>query len=307
MKKKTVLKVIALLFGLLFLSVIGYGIYLYNDIRHTANEMYDPLPNREGASPLRSASLQVGEPMSILLTGVDLTEGREDEVVGRADSIMVLTLNPAEGTTKMLSIPRDTRAEIVGRGTVEKINHAHAYGGAQMLIDSIEEAYGIPIDHYASINMAGFERLIDAFGGITVYNDFEFEMDGSHFPEGTIELNGEEALKYTRMRYDDPRGDAGRANRQRDIIDALMQESASLGSITKVGEILDVLGTTVRTDLSLDVMWDYQSEYRPALGSTEQIEVSYTGETIDGIWYAIVSDEEKARVRSEMLSHLGLE
>lgn len=175
-----------------------------------------------------------------------------------------------------------------------------------MLINTIEEAFDIPIDHYAGINMEGFTRLIDAFNGVEVYNDLSFTMDGSQFPEGTISLDGEEALKYTRMRYDDPRGDAGRANRQRDVIEALMNEAASLSSITKAGDILDVLGSTVRTDLALGDMWSYQSDYIDALDQVDQIEVNYTGQTIDGLWYAIVNDEEKARVRDEMRSHLDL-
>ncbi|MFS0788393.1 LCP family protein [Shouchella sp. 1P09AA] len=306
MKKKTALKVTALIFGILFLAVIGFGLYIFNDIRSTANEMYEPLGDRQGSSPIREIEIQDGEPISVLLAGVDHTPGREEDVVGRSDSIVVMTLNPTDGSTKMLSIPRDTRVDIVGRGTTEKINHAHAYGGPEMLINTVEEAFDIPIDHYAGINMEGFTRLIDAFNGVQVYNDLSFTMDGSQFPEGTIELDGEEALKYTRMRYDDPRGDAGRANRQRDVIEALMNEAASLGSVTKAGEILDVLGSTVRTDLSLGDMWSYQSDYMDALNQVEQIEVNYTGQTIDGLWYAIVSDEEKARVRDEMRNHLDI-
>lgn len=307
MKKKTALKVTGLIFGLIFLVFLGVAAYWINDIRTTANNMYTPLENREGSSPLRENAVAEGEPLSILLAGVDHTPGREEDVVGRSDTIVLMTLNPTEGTTKMLSIPRDTRTEIVGRGTTEKINHAHAYGDAQMLIDTVENAFDIPIDHYASINMEGFTRLINAFGGVNVYNDLSFSMSGTQFNEGNIHLNGEDALLYSRMRYEDPRGDAGRANRQRDIIEALMDEAASLSSITKAGEILDVLDTTVRTDLSLGDMWSYQSDYRAALNEIEQIEISYTGQTIDSLWYAIVADEEKARVRNEMRSHLELD
>ncbi len=306
MKKKKALKITLLIFGILLVAVLAVGLYFYNDIRSTADRMYEPLTDRQGSSPIREQTLEAGEPISILLAGVDHTPGREEDVVGRSDTIIVMTLNPNDGTTKMLSIPRDTRTEIVGRGTTEKINHAHAYGGAEMLINSVENAFNIPIDHYAGINMEGFTRLINAFDGVTVYNDFAFSMDGNQFQEGNIHLNGEQALLYSRMRYDDPRGDAGRANRQRDIIEALMDEAVSLNSVTRAGEILDVLGSTVRTDLALGDMWSYQSDYRSALGTVEQIEVNYTGQTINGLWYAIVSDEEKAHIRDEMRGHLEL-
>lgn len=82
--------------------------------------MYEPLGDRQGSSPIRETEIQEGEPISILLAGVDHTPGREEDVVGRSDSIIVMTLNPVERSTKMLSIPRDTRVNIVGRGTTEK-------------------------------------------------------------------------------------------------------------------------------------------------------------------------------------------
>ncbi|WZY00186.1 LCP family protein [Bacillus sp. FSL W7-1360] len=304
---KKIFKITAIVLSILFISATAYGIYVWTDIKNTANDMYEPLSEREGGkSKLLPTAVSEGEPLSVLVAGVDHTAGREDEVVGRSDTIILMTLNPKKGSTKMLSIPRDTRTLMVGKGTTEKINHAHAYGGAEMLIDTVEQTFDIPIHYYVSINMKGFETLIDAFDGVNVTNDLAFSMDGTTFEKGPLLLNGQDALKYTRMRYDDPRGDAGRAARQREVVTALMHEAASLGSITKVGKILDVLGETVRTDLAPDKIWDYQSIYRPALGNIEESEVAYTGETIDGVWYAIVSEEEKARIRDEFRRHLEL-
>ncbi len=74
----------------------------------------------------------------------------------RSDSIMILSINPKTKKTEIVSIPRDTRAEIVGRGTTEKIAHAYAYGGPNMAVKSLEKLMNVPIDHYATSRYGWF-------------------------------------------------------------------------------------------------------------------------------------------------------
>jgi polyisoprenyl-teichoic acid--peptidoglycan teichoic acid transferase len=109
----------------------------------------------------------------------------------------------------MLSIPRDTRTEIVGKGTIEKINHAYAFGNEEMAMKTVENFLDIPIDYYIKVSMEGFKDIVDAVGGITVNNDLDFTQDGYHFPKGQVNLDGKKALAFTRMRHEDPRGDFG--------------------------------------------------------------------------------------------------
>ncbi|GAK01585.1 cell envelope-associated transcriptional attenuator LytR-CpsA-Psr [Geomicrobium sp. JCM 19055] len=158
------------------------------------------------------------DPLSFLLLGTDDRE--EDSVSGRTDTMIVITVNPEEESMKMLSLSRDTRTEIVGRGELDKINHAHAIGGLEMAKHSVEKFLGIPIDYVATINMNGFKDLVDAVGGVSVTNDLAFEMDWYQFNERELVLEGEEALAYVRMLYDDPQ-DCGRNNRQRDVIEGV--------------------------------------------------------------------------------------
>ena len=121
--------------------------------------------------------------------------------------MIVLTVNPELKSVKMLSIPRDTRTEIVGHGTTDKINHAYAFGGIPMSMDTVENFLDIPIDYYLEINMESFNDIVNAVGGITVENNLDFTYENVHFAKGTITLDGESALKYSRMRYDNPNGD----------------------------------------------------------------------------------------------------
>jgi LCP family protein required for cell wall assembly len=249
-------------------------------------------------------NVESNEPLSFLITGVD---ARGENHSGRTDTIIVMTVNPKNQSVKMLSIPRDTRTEIVGRGIQDKINHAHAFGGMSMTIDTVEQFLDIPIDHYVSINMEGFKGLVDAIGGVTVENAFAFTESGHSFNEGQLFLSGDEALAYARMRKKDPRGDFGRNDRQRQIVEAVIQEGAQLGSVTRVGNILGAVGASVRTDLDLDDMWKVQSRYKSARHNVDQIELIGNGTTINGIYYLQIADDEVARVRTELRTHLGLD
>ena len=116
----------------------------------------------------------------MLLLGVDARPGD----IGRSDTMIVMTVNPDLNSTKMVSIPRDTRTLIVGKGFEDKINHAYAFGGAKMSIETVEEFLDIPIDYYVKVNMDGFEDIVNAVGGVTVDNRITFSREGHDFPRG---------------------------------------------------------------------------------------------------------------------------
>ena len=210
--------------GILGLIVVGLGIYLftvYNSFTNTLEEIHEPI---ERDRPIdQEVSLGDQDPFSVLLLGVD---EREDDR-GRSDTVVVMTVNPAEGSTKMVSIPRDTYTEIVGRGTTDKINHAYAFGGIEMSMATVENLLDIPIDYVMQVNMEGFKDIVDAVGGVEVNNTLAF--DG--YAEGTIQLDGDEALGYVRMRKQDPEGDFGRQDRQKQVIQGIMKKGASVNSL----------------------------------------------------------------------------
>lgn len=97
------------------------------------------------------------------------------------------------------------------------------------------------------------------------------------------------------MRHDDPSGDFGRQSRQRAIIEAVIKEGASLSSLTKYDEVFAALGNNIQTNLTFDDMMDIQKNYRDASKSITQSSINGNGTKIDGIYYYIVSDEEKKR------------
>ncbi|WP_078392990.1 LCP family glycopolymer transferase [Shouchella patagoniensis] len=300
-------KTIIVLLSVGLFAIGAYAFSLFQAASNANEEMYEPLESRtksEGASEQREASASPGEPLSFLIAGVD---SHEEDGYGRADALLIVTVNAQDESIQIVSIPRDTRAEIVGHGTFEKINHAYAYGGADMTIQTVEELFHIPIDHYLAIDMDQFIEMVDTLGGITVENDFAFSLSGHDFPEGVIELNGEEALAYVRMRKEDPEGDAGRTKRQRDVLEGVIEEGLQVSQMSSAPDLLRSLGSTLQTDLTVSKMASYAQNYYPAASSISQIELEFSEETIDGAWYALISEEERARVSQNLLNHLGLD
>ncbi|HEY9577020.1 MAG TPA: LCP family protein, partial [Pseudobacillus sp.] len=163
-----------------------------------------------------------------------------------------------------------------------------------------------PVDYYVEMNMDGFKELVDAVGGVSVDNTIAFSYEGETFNKGTIHLTGEQALKYTRMRHDDPQGDFGRQARQRQVIQGILDKGASMKSIWKYNDILGALETNMQTNLSVDEMMAIQKHYAGARNNIKQEQLGGAGQKIDGIYYYIVSDEEKERVSSIFKEHLNL-
>lgn len=301
-KKRKWLKVLLITFSILIVAIGAYAYSVYHTLTSTVEAIHTPLDREKSEKRDEEVSLNKAQPFSVVLLGVDQRENDR----GRSDSIIVMAVNPNTNTVKMLSIPRDTRTEIIGKGKVDKINHAFAYGGVQMSLDTIENFLDIPIDYYVQVNMEGFKDIVDSVGGVTVQNDLDFTYEGVHFTKGSLNLNGEKALKYSRMRYEDPRGDFGRQQRQRQIIQAVIDEGASLNSLTNYGDIFQALGNNVKTNLTFDEMVTIQSKYKAASKSIEQIQVNAQGTMIDGVSYQLISDEEKARIHQIFADQLEL-
>lgn len=300
---KKALLIIGGLFLALLIAIGIYAWYLYDSVADTAENINE---GDDRQSDLREADVDMdsSEPISILLMGVDARDGSTS---GRTDTMIIATINPETESTKMVSIPRDTYTEIVGRGTQDKITHAYAFGGADMAMNTVENFLNVPIDYYATINFEGFEDMVDAVGGVTVENDFAFSDNGYDFPEGEIEMDGEKALTYVRMRKEDPRGDLGRNERQRQVIEAVANKGQSVTSITRIGDYLDVVEENVRTNMTFDDMKDLRSNYFGARNDIENINFE-NGEdrTIDGIYYMEQDPAEVQEISNTLRDHLEL-
>jgi polyisoprenyl-teichoic acid--peptidoglycan teichoic acid transferase len=302
-KKRRWLKVIGVVVLLLVLAGGTYAYSIYHSLNNAVETMHTPIDRDKSSKRAKEIKFNDQEPFSVLLLGVDERENDK----GRSDSMIVLTVNPEVKSVKMISIPRDTLTDIVGYGTRDKINHAYAFGGVEMSMDTVEGLLDIPIDYYVQINMEGFADIVNAVGGVTVNNDLNFNYEGFSFEKGQLELTGKEALAFSRMRYEDPRGDFGRQLRQREVIQAVIREGADVSSLWKFDDIFDALGSNVKTNLKFEEMVDIQKHYKAASKDIEQIKIENgSGTKIDGVYYYVIPEEEMQSIQSTLQEHLEL-
>ncbi|MGZ9583856.1 LCP family glycopolymer transferase [Paenibacillus marinisediminis] len=302
---------------------IGIGIYGYISVKETVNSMYEPLPKRKEIvlNPSQRPNLSNKEPtskdeankesvdvsttdlkpISLLVMGVD--ESEHDK--GRADTLMLITINPQQQKVLMTSIPRDTRVKIAGKDKIDKINHSYAFGGTAMAVETVEDFLGVPIQYYVKTNMEGFTRIVDKFGGVKVNNEFRFDLDGFVFEQGEQVLNGQEALAYVRMRKEDPNGDLGRTMRQQDVLVSLFESVKDISNIAELPGVLDIMKQVVKTNLTWDEMKTLFMEYKPQHYSFIHESIHGEGQMIDHIYYLKVDQEEIERVHQQIAEQLS--
>ncbi|QPQ30512.1 LCP family glycopolymer transferase [Lysinibacillus sp. JNUCC 51] len=296
-KKKIWLWIIGSLLTI-FLIFIGTAYYT---IQKTMNKINTPLVEATGDENEVQKIVTKKDPFSVLMLGVD--ERKNDS--GRSDTMIVVTVNPEKHTMKMLSIPRDTRTEIIGHNSVDKINHAYAYGGVPMAVNTVEHFLDIPIDYYVFVNMEGFLQIIDTIGGVTIDNDMDLTYNTYHYPKGEITLDGDNALIFSRIRYEDPRGDFGRQIRQRQIIEAVLKKASTPSILLKATDMLDVVGENVRMNFTMKDLIQLQSIYKQMDGNIDQLSFKEgDGKRINNIWYFIPEETELEKIKSDLKAHL---
>lgn len=292
------------LFALLF-------VYVFFQLKHTADTLQDPKYSRT-SSALRSGSidLNAGQPISIALFGLDSDAGRAFRQEGkRADTIILATVNPAKQQTTILSIPRDTKADIVGHGTVEKINHAYAYGGPKMAIDTLEKFFNMPVDYYATVDMDDFVFIVDNIGGIDVTSPHTFKFGDNDFVAGKkYHMNGKDALAFARSRKEKgAMGDEGRQVRQQVIVKAITDKLISIESIPRFNQILKTISTSVTTNIAFQDINKLRKHYPPAVGTIKKLQLNGTNEIdSDGLWYFIPNEDSKEDIKQQMKDNLGV-
>ncbi|WP_100616810.1 LCP family protein [Bacillus cereus] len=295
-----------LIFAFLFGSI---GVYVLNSYSSLMG-MYSGFTREK--SDLRNEDVEITkEPFTILIMGIEdyATDGQN----GRTDSLMFATVNPKTKKISLMSIPRDSRVPIVGKGKEDKINAAHAYGGEEMAIKTVEGFLKVPVDHYIKIDFQGFKGIVDAVGGVTVDVPFDFwersDVDyykKIQFKQGQQNLNGEEALAYVRMRKQDPNGDYGRAARQRQLLAAVAHKLNSTSTVFKIKDLTAVVGKYIKTDIPISdglALYNKLSGFDPSTMQTLKLEGE--DKKIGGIYYFLPDPISVETVRNEIEKELG--
>lgn len=241
------------------------------------------------------------DPFYVLLLGVDGSEARNaDDYFGgtfRSDTMMLARIDPKGKKASIISIPRDTKVDL-GEYGEDKINSAHAFGGPSLAVKAVSELAGVPISHYAEINLDGFSKVVDALGGIEVNVPIEIDDDeaGGHLLPGVQTLNGSDALILVRSRhaYDDyGSGDLYRAANQRLVLSAIAQKLLASDALT-IATTMQSLADCVLTDMGVDSIVGVAQSMRGIDASTDiyTAVVPTTSEYEDDVWYEVVNEDE---------------
>ncbi|MDG3136821.1 LCP family protein [Streptococcus suis] len=311
---------------LMSLAIVGltlgagliYGASLLNFSTDAISKTFKQLNGEEEITPIDAT-----EPLTILLMGVDMDQATRggDWEGGRSDSMILVTVNPKTKETNMMSLTRDIMVEIAeangeSSGTVEKLNHSYSYGQAPMAIATIEKMMDINIDRYIEINMDGLVELVDAVGGIEVDNTLGFPISISeHEPAytsivqpGKQLVNGDQALVYARMRYDDPEGDIGRQRRQREVITAIIKKLLQLDGLTQYKKILTAISNNMRTNIEISpATIPSLLGYKDSVSKLNSYQLRGVDQMVDEIYYQLPTSEHLLEMQNILKKSIGLE
>jgi LCP family protein required for cell wall assembly len=237
----------------------------------TRINVFDNLVNRPERASSAINYLVVGSDTRVGLTKAELKElkvGSTKTAAGaRSDTMMLVHISKSRDKAVVVSIPRDSLVTIPAHTGLDgktqipemqnKVNAAFAWGGAPLLIQTLEKKMNLRIDHYVEVNFVGFKNVVDALGGIQVCSKKDINDPKSHLvmSAGIHTLNGIESLKYVRTRDFDGMGDLGRMQRQQQFVSAVFRKATSSGVLLnpfKVKNLISAVFKTIKTDETLD-------------------------------------------------------
>ncbi|WOP19581.1 LCP family protein [Raineyella sp. LH-20] len=232
-KRHPVLIAVGALLAVILIAVGALGIYL-NAIRSS----FDRNVQRT-SGVITPAPDKKGDALNYIVMGTDTRDVGAER--GRSDALMLVHIPSDRKSITIISFPRDMWVPIPEHGTA-KINAAYSWGGQALTVRTMQDLLGVPIDHIVTTDFQGFQDMTTALGGVTVYNPIASNQDMT-FPQGEVTLQGENALAYVRERYDLPRGDFDRAERQRTVIQAIMRKALSADVLANPGQFTNFVSS----------------------------------------------------------------
>ena len=295
--------------GVLLFFIIGTvgGVYIY------ANSLFNKMEKVEINKDNVGISQDVEDKLSkyddsitnIALFGIDASDGG----VGRSDSIMIATIDTHNKKLKLTSIMRDSYVNIDGRG-LDKINHAYAFGKAELAIKTLNENFDLNISEFAAVNFSTLPKIIDKLGGIELdidseelqyINGYISDLNGINNTSvspisstGLQHVNGTQAMAYCRIRYTSG-GDYKRTERHREVLSKMFEKILSM-SPTSYPSLLNEILPMISTSLSASEIMDLGNEVLK-VGSTSLEQERFPldgyceGQMIGGVYYLTFDKE----------------
>ncbi|MDQ0352684.1 LCP family protein required for cell wall assembly [Alkalibacillus filiformis] len=297
-KFKRRLKIWGLVAIAFFLVFTAYVIYEYQQGRSVAQQDMADYQDEEQSEQYRDefqGDAEIEDQTNVLILGVDA----EEQGNPRTDAIMIGQYDTDENRAKVVSIMRDTYVDIPGHGR-NKINAAFAFGGPELLRQTIKENFGVDVNYYAMVNFRGFENIVNTIAPSGIEIDVERRMHyvdragGVHIDlqPGLQKLDGENLLDYVRFRSDSE-NDFGRVRRQQQVMSALKGEILSFTGASRlpraVGTLEPYVDTNMETGTIISIMTNYfsntpdeiESLRIPVEGSYWDARYSHAGQVLE--------------------------
>jgi len=246
--------------------------------------------------------------ITFLLMGIDAKDLTADEHQ-RTDTMMLCRYDDTTGKLSVLSIPRDTRANIRGRDKKEKINHAHAYGGPELAVKAVKDLLGIDLKYYVRVDYKIVEEFVDIIGGVEV--DVPMNMVYSdptadpplyiNIKKGKQVLSGKKSLEFLRYRKGYADQDLGRINAQQQFVKSAIKQTMKPSNILKIPKLMNTYFENVDTNIPKSIVSKYA--LKAAKFDTNNIEMATLpgkAKQINGLWYFIPESEQSQQLVNSM-------
>ncbi|KRF28368.1 LCP family protein [Phycicoccus sp. Soil802] len=262
-KRHRLRRALAITLALVLLLVVGgaaaYVLFLNHTVsKNVKHDALLPTPGVDGASDAPTKNPAAKEAQNILVIGSDARSGLAG---ARSDVIVLMHVADDRKSVTLVHFPRDLWVSVPGHGK-DKINAAFAYGGSPLLVRTLQDLVGVPIDHVALVDFEGFKNMTDAVGGVNVYAEEASNSRGYSFHKGYNQMDGAAALAFVRERKQLSEGDISRGRRQQAFIKALMLKSLSKDVLTnpvKLAQFVDAGTSNLTVDNGFSVA-DMRSE-----------------------------------------------
>lgn len=267
---------------------VGYGVFAY---------MVGGLNRSELDESNLSANEGIEGVINIALYGVD---SRNNDYTGRSDAILICSVNGKTGKIKLISVARDTYVSVPGYYNT-KINHAYAYGGPELAIQTLNENFGMDIKDYVTVNFESLADIIDEMGGVMIdvteeerYQVNAYLQRGEPLSEtGMVNLTGAQAVSYSRIRKID--SDSMRASRQREVLAALFEKALDINPLSYpsyVRKFAPMVETSLSNDEILKIATVGLKSPTLEQAAFPNDYIYSTGQTINGGWYYVYDLEQ---------------
>ena len=191
---------------------------------------------------------------TVFISGIDVAG--DISAKSRSDVNILAVVNTNTHVVQLISTPRDYYVPLsISDGVKDKLTHAGIYG-VDVSMDTLEMLYGTDIDYYFRVNFSGFQKMIDAMGGITVHSDFEFDAGGYHFNIGDNDVNGAQALAFARERYAFADGDRQRGRNQMAVISGVISKMQSLAMLQNFSEFMTGVQGSFESNVPYELLTD---------------------------------------------------